>query len=128
MIPENLKYSKDHEWVKIEDNKGIIGITEHAQKALGDVVFVELPEVEDEFEQGESFGVVESVKAVSDCYAPMSGVITAINEKLLDTPELINQDPYGEGWMLVIEFAGDLPDDLMSADGYEKFLLESEEE
>lgn len=128
MIPENLKFTKEHEWVKIEGSKVTVGITDHAQKALGDVVFVELPEVGDEFAVGDSFGVVESVKAVSDCYAPVAGSIAAVNEKLLDSPELINQDPYGEGWMIEFTCEDELPVDLLSAEEYQQFLSESEEE
>ncbi|MGI6551922.1 MAG: glycine cleavage system protein GcvH [Clostridia bacterium] len=126
-IPVELKYSKDHEWVKVDGNKAIIGITAYAAEALGDVVFVELPEVGDSVTAQESFGSVESVKAVSDVYSPVSGSIVAINEALFDSPELINSDPYGEGWMIEVEMeeASEL-DDLMSAAEYEAFLKEAE--
>jgi glycine cleavage system H protein len=126
-IPAGLKYSKDHEWVKVDGGKATIGITSHAAEALGDVVFVELPEVGDSMAAEESFGSVESVKAVSDVYSPVSGNIAAINEALFDSPELINSDPYGEGWMIEVEMeeASEL-DELMSAAEYEAFLKEAE--
>ncbi|MBZ4686548.1 MAG: glycine cleavage system protein [Clostridia bacterium] len=127
MYPENLKYTKDHEWVKIEGDKVKIGITYHAQDALGDVVFVELPEVDDEFEAGESFGTVESVKAVSDCYAPVSGKITAINEDILDSPELVNSSPYDDGWFIEMEVTDSSElDQLMNSEEYQKYLEEEE--
>jgi len=127
MIKSELKYSKDHEWVLVEGNKAKIGISDHAQDALGDVVFVELPEEGDEVTANESFGTVESVKAVSDVYSPVSGKVVEVNEALLDSPELINSDPYGEGWMIVVELddASQL-DGLMSAEEYEAFLKEEE--
>lgn len=128
MIPEGLKYTKDHEWVKVEGGKAKVGITDYAQHALGDVVFVELPSVGDSFGKGDSFAVVESVKAVSNCYTPVGGTVAAINEKLLDSPDLVNSDPYGEGWMveLDLEETADL-DDLMDAGTYTTFLKEVEE-
>ncbi|NLW24530.1 MAG: glycine cleavage system protein GcvH [Clostridia bacterium] len=121
MYPNNLKYSKEHEWVDLESKK--IGITHYAQESLGDVVFVELPEVGAEFEVGDSLGVVESVKAVSDVYSPVSGKVTAVNEALLDNPELINQDPYGEGWIVEMEITGG-EEDLLSAEEYERLIKE----
>ena len=125
-IPVELKYSKDHEWVKVDGNKAIIGITAYAAEALGDVVFVELPEVGDSVTAQSSLQC-RSVKAVSDVYSPVSGSIVAINEALFDSPELINSDPYGEGWMIEVEMeeASEL-DDLMSAAEYEAFLKEAE--
>ncbi|MBO8129312.1 MAG: glycine cleavage system protein GcvH [Peptococcaceae bacterium] len=128
MIPKNLKYSKEHEWVKEENGIVRVGITDYAQEALGDVVFVELPEVGDSFAAGEAFGSVESVKAVSDCYMPVSGTVKTVNEALLESPELVNEDPYGKGWMIEIE-----PDnkeeleELMSAAEYEEYLATLEE-
>lgn len=105
MYPENLKYTKDHEWVLVEgNNKARVGITFFAQKELGDVVFVDLPEVGAAASAGNDFAVVESVKAVSDIYAPVSGQIVEVNQALADSPELINSDPYGEGWIAVIAF------------------------
>ncbi|MDA8441044.1 MAG: glycine cleavage system protein GcvH [Peptococcaceae bacterium] len=127
MTPTNLKYTKEHEWVKIDGNKVTIGITDHAQHALGDVVFVELPNVGDTLEEGKPFGVVESVKAVSDVYAPVSGKVITINEALLDTPETVNQAPYEAGWMVEVELS-DLTqlNDLIDAAAYEAFLKEEE--
>jgi glycine cleavage system H protein len=125
MNPTSLKYTKEHEWVKLEGNKVTIGITDHAQSALGDVVFVELPSVGDTLEAGKPMGVVESVKAVSDVYCPVSGTVTKVNEVLLDTPETLNQDAFGAGWMVELEVA-DLSqiDGLMDAAQYEEFLQE----
>lgn len=119
-IPENLKYTKDHEWVRHEDNGSItIGITDYAQNSLGDITFVELPEVDDRFESGDSFGVVESVKAASDLYMPAGGKIVAVNDALMNSPETVNADPYGEAWMIRIQ--PEDPDelsDLMNASAY----------
>jgi glycine cleavage system H protein len=115
-IPEDLHYLESHEW--IDPSTGRVGITEFAQDELGDVVFVELPAEGDELSQENEFGVIESIKAVSDLYSPASGTVTAINEELLDQPELVNDDPFGEGWMLELDFEeGDL-DSLLSADDY----------
>jgi glycine cleavage system H protein len=127
-FPEDLKYTREHEWVMIDGSTATIGITDHAQHELGDVVFVELPAVGDRVEKTEAFGVVESTKAVSDVYAPLSGEVTEINDDLPDNPELINEDPYGDGWMIKIAVgdAADL-DDLMSAEEYRKFVEEAEE-
>lgn len=103
-IPDNLKYTKDHEWVRFEeDGTAVIGITDYAQSSLGDVTFVELPEIEDSFDAGESFGVVESVKAASDLYMPLTGTVVAVNEALADAPESVNSDPYGDAWMIRIK-------------------------
>jgi len=102
-IPENLKYTKDHEWIRHEaDGTCLVGITDHAQDSLGDVTFVELPAIGESFEVGATFGVVESVKAASDLYFPLSGEITEVNEILEDSPEKVNEDPYGDGWMVRI--------------------------
>ncbi len=98
--PDNLRYAKTHEWVRVDGDEVTVGISDYAQESLGDVVFVELPSVGRTLAMGEAFGVVESVKAASDVYAPVSGEVTAINEALLDAPETLNSDPYGEGWML----------------------------
>ncbi|PVZ72287.1 glycine cleavage system protein GcvH [Pelagibaculum spongiae] len=117
-IPVDLKYVDSHEWLRVEENgEYTVGVTEHAQSLLGDVVFVELPEVGSEFEQGNDAGVVESVKAASDVYSPIKGTITAINSELEDTPELINSDPYGDGWIFRIMPDGE-PDNLLDADAY----------
>jgi len=123
MIPVDLKYTKEHEWVKIEGTKAIIGVTDFAQHALGDVIFVELPDVGKELMIGQVIGVVESVKAVSDIYAPCTCKVVAINEALLNTPELVNQDPYGDGWMIEVDIK-DLGGELLSADQYEALLVE----
>jgi len=118
MYPKDLKYSEDHEWLRAQGENSVIGITFYAQKSLGDVVFVELPEVGRKIKVGEAMCVVESVKAVSDIYSPCAGTVIAINEALLDSPELINNDPYGDGWMVKVKV--DREDDkLMTADEYE---------
>lgn len=125
MNPTDLMYTKNHEWIRIEENKAVIGITDHAQQALGDVVFVELPQVGDRLEKGKAFGVVESVKAVSDIFAPVGGIVSAVNDQLLDSPEIVNADPCGKGWMveLAIEGSGQF-DGLLDAARYEAFLQE----
>ena len=124
-FPEELKYTAEHEWVLVEGDLAVIGITDFAQDALGDVVFVELPAVGTEVTTGKAFGVVESVKAVSDVYAPVSGTIEEINEELPDAPEIINTSPYGDGWMIKIRMSdpGEL-DGLMDAAAYQAHLAE----
>ena len=125
-FPKELKYSKSHEYLKVlPNNQAIIGITSYASGELGDVVFVELPEVGKSYKSGEKFGVIESVKSVSDLYLPSAGKIIEVNKDLNDHPEYINQDPYGKGWMLKIELALDPNQnkDLVSADEYSKFVL-----
>ncbi|MGB0733802.1 MAG: glycine cleavage system protein GcvH [Pontibacterium sp.] len=126
-IPSDLKYVASHEWIRDEgDGSVTIGITDHAQDLLGDVVFVELPDVDAEFSAGEDTGVVESVKAASDVYAPLSGKIVAVNEELEDSPELVNSDPYGDGWFFRVQLTDDSElADLLSAEGYAE-LCESE--
>ncbi|MCL4517287.1 MAG: glycine cleavage system protein GcvH [Firmicutes bacterium] len=128
-FPKDLKYTKEHEWVKVNGKEAAVGVTDHAQHELGDVVFVEVPEEGGEFSRGEGFAVIESVKAVSDVYAPVSGKVIRINEALADSPELINTDPYGQAWIAVFELSNlkEL-DDLMTADEYKKFLEEGEGE
>jgi len=120
-FPKELKYTKDHEWVKIEGEIAVIGITEFAQKELGDIVFVEVETVGETIEEGEVFGTVEAVKTVSDLFMPVSGEIIELNEELEDAPELVNEDPYGAGWMIKIKFNGDLPD-LLSAEAYSELV------
>ena len=122
-VPENCRYTKDHEWTRQEGDLIVIGITDHAQNQLGDVVFLELPEVGSSISAGEGFGVVESVKAVSDLYGPLDGEVMEINESLVDTPETINQDPYEAGWMLKVKpaQAADF-DALMDAAAYSDFV------
>ena len=123
MIPKHLEYSVSHEW--LDPKTGRVGITDDAQKQLGDMVFVEFPEVGSEFGKDERFGSVESVKAVSDCYMPVGGKIVAINEDLLEAPEAINQDPYEKGWLVQIEIANPLEiDELMNYRDYERFVKE----
>lgn len=104
-IPDDLLYSKDHEWVSVQGDAARVGITDYAQDALGDVVYVDLPRVGDQVEAGSSFSEVESTKSVSELYAPVSGTITEVNDELADTPERVNEDPYGEGWIVVIEMS-----------------------
>ena len=100
VLPEDLRYSRSHEWAKVEGDKVRVGISDYAQSQLGDIVFVELPGVGDRFEKGQEFGTVESVKAVAEVYLPVGGEVAAVNEALADAPELVNKDPYGQGWML----------------------------
>ncbi len=126
-FPKELRYSKEHEWVKDEDGKVRIGITEFAQDELGDIVFVELPEVGDEVELDETFGSVESVKTVSELYSPVSGKVVEVNEELEDSPELVNESPYEKAWMVVVEPAdASQLDDLMDADAYKQMTEEDE--
>ena len=122
-VPESLSYAKSHEWVRIEGDTATIGITEHAQDELGDVVVVELPEKGASFGAGDAFGTVESVKAVSDLYAPVGGEVVEVNEALNDAPEKINEDPYGDGWIVKLRTSGDASG-LLSASDYEKFIEE----
>lgn len=121
-------YSQDHEWVRVEGEEAVLGISDFAQDQLSDVVYVELPELGDTFERGDIFAVVESVKAASDVYTPLSGEILEINEALEDSPELVNEDPYGEAWFarISIQDAAEL-DELMGADAYQAFIKEQEE-
>lgn len=125
--PANLQYTKDHEWVRLDGANATVGITDHAQKQLGDVVFVELPKVGDTFEASEPFGSVESVKAVSEIYMPVGGTISAVNESLNDDPELVNTDPYGDGWMITIKTTAK-PDGLLTAAEYEDYIKEEASE
>jgi glycine cleavage system H protein len=121
-VPEDLQYTKSHEWVRTEGDTATIGITDHAQEELGDVVFVELPDEGASFDAGESFGTVESVKAVSDLYAPLGGEVVEVNSALEDAPEKINEDPYGEGWIIKLRTSEEA--DLLSPEEYEKVLEE----
>ena len=121
-VPENLHYSKDHEWVRVEGDTAVIGITDHAQEQLGDVVYVELPKAGESFAANESFGSVESVKAVSEIFTPVSGAVIDANASLNDEPEKVNQDPYGEGWMIKIKMnSPNEVDSLLAAAEYEDF-------
>jgi glycine cleavage system H protein len=121
-IPDDLQYTKSHEWVRMEDGTATIGITDHAQEELGDVVFVELPDVGATIEAGDSFGTVESVKAVSDLYTPVGGEVVEVNSSLEDSPEKINDDPYGEGWIVKLSTSEEA--DLLSPEEYEKVVEE----
>ncbi|MDK9850745.1 glycine cleavage system protein GcvH [Staphylococcus equorum] len=124
-VPSEFKYSKEHEWVKIEGNTVTIGITEYAQGELGDIVFVELPEVDDEINEGETFGSVESVKTVSELYAPVTGKVVESNEKLEDSPEFVNESPYDKAWMVKVELSDESQlDELLSAEQYSEMIGE----
>jgi glycine cleavage system H protein len=127
--PEDLSYTKDHEWVRLSGDSATVGITDHAQQQLGDVVYVELPKVGDKFEAAEPFGSVESVKAVSEIYMPLSADVLAVNETLNDKPELVNEDPYGAGWMIRIRMNNPSEADaLLSAVEYEDYIKEEDSE
>ncbi len=125
---DGLKYTKKHEWARQEGNTAVIGLCDYAQDKLGEIVFVELPDVGAELEAGKSAAVIESVKAVADLYSPLSGPVTEVNEVLLDQPEMINADPYGEAWVYKMEIKDESElDNLMDKEAYEKFLIEEEE-
>jgi len=125
MVPGDLRYTKDHEWIRVEGDEALVGITEYAAEQLGDIVFVELPDAGRTLEQHGTFGVVESVKAVSDLFAPVAGEVVATNEALAGKPELVNDDPYGEGWMLRIRLAdAGQPEELLDAAAYEQLIAE----
>ncbi|MFD1020470.1 glycine cleavage system protein GcvH [Thalassobacillus hwangdonensis] len=124
-LPKDFRYSEEHEWVKVEGEKVRIGITDFAQSELGDIVFVELPEVGEEIEADEPFGSVESVKTVSELYAPLSGKVVEVNEDLEDSPEFVNESPYEKAWMIVVEPSDDSEmDELMDADQYAEMIQE----
>ncbi|MFN2510532.1 MAG: glycine cleavage system protein GcvH [Pyrinomonadaceae bacterium] len=121
-VPEDLHYSKDHEWVRVKGDLAVVGITDYAQNSLGDVVYVELPKMGEEFAANESFGSVESVKAVSEMFSPVSGTVAEVNDVLNDEPEKVNSDPYGEGWMIKVRMSSPLEvDSLLTAAEYEDF-------
>jgi glycine cleavage system H protein len=127
-FPEDLKYSKEHEWVLVEGNVATVGITDYAQEQLGDIVFVELPAIGDKVSKEDNFGVVESVKAVSDVYAPVSGKVLEVNDDLPENPEMLNEDPYGDGWMIKVEMSDrEELDDLLTAAEYEQYVAEEKE-
>jgi glycine cleavage system H protein len=125
VIPDELRYSTSHEWVRVDDDLATIGITDHAQSELGDVVYLELPRVGAAIQAGVVFGTIESVKTVSDLVSPVGGEIVEVNEDLPDTPELVNEEPYAGGWMIIVkmESAGEV-EDLMTAEEYERFIQE----
>ena len=129
MYPANFRYTKEHEWVAVEGGVGTIGITDHAQQELGDVVYVDLPKPGDKVEAGKTFGSVESVKAVSDIYAPASGDVVEANSALVKAPEAINNDPHGAGWLIKIKLANASElDSLMDAKAYEAYIAEKQKE
>ncbi|MEU6973830.1 glycine cleavage system protein GcvH [Kitasatospora aureofaciens] len=124
-IPADLKYTRDHEWVLLQGKTARVGITDYAQRQLGDIVFVELPKEKDKFDRGQPFGTVESVKSVSELYAPLSGTVAAVNQDLDEAPEDINGDPYGDGWMIELTLtSADELKDLLTAAEYEGYLKE----
>ncbi|MEO2168886.1 MAG: glycine cleavage system protein GcvH [bacterium] len=128
-LPEDLKYTREHEWVQIDGKTATIGITYHAQEQLGEVVFVELPAAGERVERGDPFGVIESTKAVSDVYAPLAGEVSEINDDLPENPEMLNEDPYGDGWMVKIMLSDpDNNENLMSPDEYAQFIEEPAED
>ena len=122
-IPQNLKYTKEHEWIREDGDTVTVGITDHAQGELGDIIFVEFPEIGQKIERDEPFGTIEAVKTVADLFAPISGTVIEINETLDDSPESVNNDPYGDGWMVKVSVSepGEL-DNLMSADQYQEMI------
>ena len=125
MYPQELLYTKEHEWIRVDESIGTIGITDHAQKELGDIVFVELPKVGDHVAAGESFGTVESVKAVSEIYSPVTGEVTAVNAKVQANPEMLNADPHGEAWLIRVRFSDRSEiENLMTAEDYEAYIQE----
>jgi len=127
MTPEDLLFSKEHEWLRIVESIGTIGISDHAQKELGEIVYIEMPKVGTKFDNGETFGNVESVKAVSELFMPASGEVVEINEELGAAPEKINEDPYGEGWMIRVRLTNtEDTADLMSAEEYDDYIKEEE--
>lgn len=123
-FPKELKYTKDHEWVRIEGDTATIGVTEFAQRELGDIVYVEVETVGETIETGEVFGTVEAVKTVSDLFMPLEGEIIEFNEELEGSPELVNESPYEEGWMIKVKFENELPTDLLSAEEYAELVGE----
>jgi glycine cleavage system H protein len=124
-IPRDLKYTKDHEWARVEGNRVTVGISDYAQQKLGDIVYIELPGVDSEVTASEPFGTIESVKAASELYAPISGRVVDVHDALMRDPKSINQDPYGEGWMIQVEGTVGL-DELLSAEAYEAWVQEEE--
>jgi glycine cleavage system H protein len=127
-IPQGLRYSKEHEWVATEDSVATIGVTDYAQDQLGEIVYIELPSVGDKVSKDDPFGVIESVKAVSDIFAPVSGTVTEVNQELAESPEIINEDPYGDGWLIKIRISdGAELDDLMDNDEYQEIIAAEKE-
>ena len=129
MYPQELLYTKEHEWIRVDEIIGTIGITDHAQKELGDIVFVELPKAGDHVAANESFGTVESVKAVSEIYSPVTGEVTAINPKVQSSPEILNADPHGDAWLIQVRLSDRREiENLMTADDYEAYIKEKKVE
>ena len=126
-IPSELQYTREHEWVRIEGELATLGITEHAQRELGEVVFVELPQVGQAFEANDECGTIESVKAVSQLYIPFAGKVVEVNQAVQDDPELLNEDPYGEGWLIIVQLASGAVDGLMSAEAYDAYIHTGED-
>jgi glycine cleavage system H protein len=126
--PRNLKYHKEHDWARVEGDTAVFGVTDYAQESLGDIVFLELPEVGSEVTAGTPYAEIESVKAVSDILAPLSGSVIEVNEDAVDAPEVINESPYGDGWLVKVQLSDPSEvDDLMTAEEYDEFLAEEEE-
>ena len=122
-LPQDLKYTKEHEWLKVDGETAIIGITEHAQSELGDIIFIEFPNIDQEIDKNEPFGTIEAVKTVADLYAPVSGKVIKINETLEDNPEFVNSDPYVNGWIVKVSISDTSElEELMSADKYEELI------
>ena len=127
-FPEDLKYSKEHEWIRVSGNVATIGVTDFAQDQLGEIVFVELPDEGEEFGKDDTFGVVESVKSVNDIYSPVSGRVMELNDPVVDSPEIINEDPYGEGWLIKVEVTNPKElKELMTSKQYEAYIREESE-
>lgn len=125
MYPSEFKYSRDHEWIQVDEDIAVLGVTDFAQSELGEVVYVELPEIGHVFDAGAEIGTIESVKAVAEIYTPVAGEIIEINESLADDPQALNDDPHGDGWLVKIKYSSSSDfDELMDAEGYEKFLQE----
>jgi glycine cleavage system H protein len=127
-FPEDLHYSRSHEWVRVEGDTATVGITEYAQKELGEIVYVELPEVGHVFDSGQEFGTVESVKAVSELFSPVAGEVTEVNKQAVEDPAALNEDSYGDGWLIKLKLSTDDVTDLMDAKGYEVFVKEESQE
>lgn len=127
-FPEDLHYSRSHEWVRVEGDTATVGITEYAQKELGEIVYVELPEVGHVFDSGQEFGTVESVKAVSELFSPVAGEVTEVNKQAVEDPAALNEDSYGDGWLIKLKLSTDDVTDLMDAKGYEAFVKEESQE
>ncbi len=126
--PRNLKYHKEHDWARVEGDTAVFGVTDYAQESLGDIVFLELPEIGSEVTAGTPYAEIESVKAVSDILAPLSGSVIEVNEDAVDAPEVINESPYGDGWLVKVQLSDPSEvDDLMTAEEYDEFLVEEEE-